>query len=73
MRSSSGGSGPAVLVLHEIPCLHPGVVDFARRLIAGGYTVYLPSLFGQPAAAANGREIARSIVQVCVARGLPYW
>lgn len=63
-----GGSGPAVLVLHEIPGLHPGVIDFARRLIAAGYTVYLPSLYGRPAAPANGREILRSIVQVCVAR-----
>ena len=63
-----GGSGPAVLVLHEIPGLHPGVVDFARRLIAAGYTVYLPSLFGRPAAPANGREILRSILRVCVAR-----
>jgi dienelactone hydrolase len=63
-----GGSGPAVLVLHEIPGLHPGVIDFARRLIAAGYTVYLPSLFGRPAAPAGGREIARSIVEVCVAR-----
>ena len=26
-----GGAGPAVLVLHEIPGLHPGVIDFARR------------------------------------------
>lgn len=63
-----GGSGPAMLVLHEIPGLHPGVIDFARRLIAAGYTVYLPSLFGRPAAPATGREITRSILQVCVAR-----
>jgi dienelactone hydrolase len=63
-----GGSGPAVLVLHEIPGLHPGVIDFARRLITAGYTVFLPSLFGRPAAPATGREIARSILQVCVAR-----
>ncbi|WP_277454281.1 dienelactone hydrolase family protein [Janibacter sp. DB-40] len=63
-----GGSGPAVLVLHEIPGLHPGVIDFARRLIAAGYTVYLPSLFGRPAAPATGREVLRSILQVCVAR-----
>ena len=63
-----GGSGPAVLVLHEIPGLHPGVIDFARRLIAADYTVYLPSLYGRPAAPANGREILRSIVQICVAR-----
>ena len=49
-----GGSGPAVLVLHEIPGLHPGVIDFARRLISAGYTVYLPSLFGRPVAPATG-------------------
>ena len=63
-----GGSGPAVLVLHEIPGLHPGVVDFARRLITAGYTVYLPSMFGRPAAPATGREIARTMLHVCVAR-----
>ena len=63
-----GGSGPAVLVLHEIPGLHPGVIDFARRLIAAGYTVYLPSLFGRPAAPATGRETVRSLLRVCVAR-----
>jgi dienelactone hydrolase len=63
-----GGSGPAVLVIHEIPGLHPGVIDFARRLIAAGYSVYLPSLYGRPAAPANGRKILRSILQVCVAR-----
>jgi dienelactone hydrolase len=63
-----GGAGPAVLVLHEIPGLDPDVIDFARRLIAAGYSVYLPSLYGRPAAAANGREIVRSILQVCVAR-----
>jgi len=63
-----GGSGPAVLVLHEIPGVHPGVIDFARRLIAAGYTVYLPSLFGRPAAPATGREVVQSILRVCVAR-----
>jgi len=30
--------------------------------------VYLPSLFGGPAAPATGREIVRSILRVCVAR-----
>ncbi|EKT76332.1 dienelactone hydrolase [Rhodococcus opacus M213] len=63
-----GGSGPPVLVLHEIPGLHPGVIDFARRLITAGYTVYLPSLFGRPGAPANGRESVHSILRVCVAR-----
>lgn len=63
-----GGSGPAVLVLHEIPGLDPGVIEFAGRLVAAGYTVYAPSLFGRPATPATGREIVRSILQVCVAR-----
>jgi Dienelactone hydrolase and related enzymes len=63
-----GGSGPAVLMLHEIPGLHQGVIDFARRLIVAGYSVYLPSLFGRPAAPATGREMMRSILRVCVAR-----
>jgi dienelactone hydrolase len=36
------GSGPAVIVIHEIPGIHPGMVSFAQRLIAAGYTVYLP-------------------------------
>jgi dienelactone hydrolase len=44
------GSGPAVVVVHEVPGIHPGVLDFARRLIAAGYRVYLPSLFGRPGA-----------------------
>jgi dienelactone hydrolase len=63
-----GGAGPAVLVLHEIPGLHPGVIELGRRLVDAGYSVYLPSLFGRPAAPPGGREIARSIVQVCVSR-----
>jgi dienelactone hydrolase len=55
-------------VIHETPGLDPGAIGFARRLIAAGYTVYLPSLFGRPATPATGREIVRSILRVCVAR-----
>ena len=62
------GVGPAVVVIHEIPGLHPGVIDFARRLVAAGYRVYLPSLFGQPGAPVSAGSMVRSIGQVCVAR-----
>ncbi len=62
------GSGPAVVVIHEIPDLHPGVIDFGRRLIDAGYTVYLPSLFGHPGDPATGGATVRSILRVCVAR-----
>jgi dienelactone hydrolase len=42
------GTGPGVIVIHEIPGLHPRVVEFADRLAEAGLTVYLPSLFGKP-------------------------
>jgi dienelactone hydrolase len=42
------GSGPAVIVIHEMPGLHPLVVRFADRLVAAGMTVFLPVLFGVP-------------------------
>ena len=42
------GSGPAVIVIHEIPGLHPLVIRFADRIVAAGMTVFLPVLFGEP-------------------------
>jgi dienelactone hydrolase len=62
------GSGPGVIVMHEIPGLHPGVVEFGRRLIGAGYTVYLPSLFGRPGEAASTGASVRSLLRVCIAR-----
>jgi dienelactone hydrolase len=62
------GAGPGVVVVHEIPGLHPGVVDFGRRLIDAGYTVYLPSLFGRPGEPPTTGALVRSIARGCVAR-----
>ena len=42
------GAGPAVIVVHEMPGLTPGVIAFGQRLIDAGYRAYLPSLFGRP-------------------------
>src|ERR1035437_8063688 len=39
-------SGRPVIILHEIFGLSPTVVDFARLLIAAGFKVYMPVLFG---------------------------
>ncbi len=62
------GTGPAVIVIHEMPGLHPGVTAFGQRLVDAGFTVYLPSLFGRPGAPFAGREMARSLLRVCVSR-----
>jgi dienelactone hydrolase len=63
-----GGSGPAVIVIHEAPGLHPGVVEFARRVIGEGFTVLLPSLFGVPGREMTAGYTARVMARVCVAR-----
>jgi dienelactone hydrolase len=68
-----GGSGPAVIVMHEIPGLYPEVVDFGRRLIEAGMSVYLPSLFGEPGRAYSRRYIATSLVRACVSREFSTW
>ncbi|HEY6276580.1 MAG TPA: dienelactone hydrolase family protein [Streptosporangiaceae bacterium] len=62
------GAGPAVVVIHEMPGLHPGVTAFGQRLVDAGYRVYLPSLFGQPGVLFGGRELLRTLPRVCVSR-----
>ena len=41
------GTGPGVLVMHEIPGITPRVEAFARRVADEGYTVFMPDLFGE--------------------------
>jgi dienelactone hydrolase len=62
------GTGPAVIVIHEIPGIHPGMLAFAQRLLAAGYTVYLPSLFGRPGEPFGAGPLLRSVLRVCVSR-----
>jgi dienelactone hydrolase len=40
------GSGPGVVVMHEIPGITPEVARFARRVADDGFTVFLPHMFG---------------------------
>lgn len=68
-----GGDGPAVVVMHEIPGLHPGVLDFARRLHALGLSTWLPSLVGEPGRPMTAAYTARSIARACVAREFSTW
>src|SRR5579864_3397754 len=43
----SCGSGPPVILLHELNGLSPGCIDFAAELAGAGFTVHMPLLFGQ--------------------------
>ncbi|HET6743659.1 MAG TPA: dienelactone hydrolase family protein, partial [Kribbella sp.] len=40
------GSGPAVVVMPEMPGISPDVARLARWVRDAGFTVFVPSLFG---------------------------
>ena len=68
------GSGPAVIVMHEMPGLHPGVVQFADRVAAAGMTVFCPSLFGRPGKpAGRAYALTTALGVICVRREFHVW
>ena len=62
------GSGPAVIVMTEMPCITPYVARFARWVRDAGFAVFMPSLFG-PDGVVPTRDIAmESFALPCVRR-----
>jgi dienelactone hydrolase len=62
------GSGPAVIVISEIPGITPAVADFARRLPPLGLTAVLPHIFGTPGRDMSAGHVLQSIGPACVSR-----
>jgi dienelactone hydrolase len=69
------GSGPAVIVLAELPGITPRVLGFADRLVEAGCTAVLPDLFGvagrEPLAGGTlrgGARDAATVVRACISR-----
>jgi len=62
------GTGPGVIVIHEIPGLTPAVIGFGEELVSAGYTVVMPHLFGEPERKMTPLSVATSLRQVCVSR-----
>src|SRR5512143_3631266 len=62
------GSGPAVVVVHEVPGITPQVAAFGRRVADAGFTAYLPSLFGTPGRELSAAYIATQMLRACIAR-----
>ncbi len=60
------GSGPGVIVIHELPGMTEEVIAFAEELVAAGYTVVMPQLFGTPGASMGVRTSLAAFAQVCV-------
>jgi dienelactone hydrolase len=62
------GSGPAVIVMAEMPGISPHVARFARWVREAGLTVYMPSLFGEDGAVAEAEYGARIFQRACVSQ-----
>jgi dienelactone hydrolase len=59
---------PPLLLLHELPGVAPGLLLFAERLLAAGFQVHIPHLFG----VVGQRQPLRNIVRLCVSREFAY-
>lgn len=62
------GTGPGVVVVHEIPGITPTVADFAATVVDAGFTVAMPLLVGDVGRPPSAGYLASSFARVCVSR-----
>ncbi|MES2960460.1 MAG: dienelactone hydrolase family protein, partial [Pseudomonadota bacterium] len=60
------GSGPAVIVMTEMPGISPHVARFSRWVRDAGFTVYMPSLFGKDGVIAPADEAVAVFKRTCI-------
>jgi dienelactone hydrolase len=65
-RVHVSGTGPAVIVMTEMPGISPQVARFARWVREAGFTVFMPSLFGRDGAVPTAEDGVREFKQACV-------
>ena len=62
------GEGPGVVLIPEMPGLHPGVLALGNHLVDNGFTVAAPSLFGTPGQPALGPGAVPVLLKGCVSK-----
>lgn len=62
------GTGPGVVVIHEIPGITPPVARFADSVVEAGFTVLLPHLFGEVGRPKTGGYTVAQVARACVSR-----
>lgn len=62
------GTGPVVIVVHEIPGITPAVERFANDVVSAGFTVVMPDLVGTPGKEVSGGYMMSSMLKVCISR-----
>lgn len=67
------GSGPGVIIIHEIPGITPKVQKFAEDVVAAGFTVVMPSLTGTPTEQKSLASILKVLPKVCISSEFNTW
>ncbi len=62
------GEGPGVVLIPEIPGIHPGVLALGNCLVDNGFSVASPSLFGEPGRPVSASYLVPTMARACVAR-----
>ncbi|MFM2079118.1 MAG: hypothetical protein RJA49_3008 [Actinomycetota bacterium] len=62
------GTGPGVVIVHEVPGITPKVTEFANEVVDAGFTVVMPSLVGTPGRDVSNGYALGSMSKVCVSR-----
>jgi dienelactone hydrolase len=62
------GTGPGVVIIHEVPGITPPVEAFATRVAAAGFTVFVPHLFGVPGKPLSIGYALGQMARACISR-----
>jgi dienelactone hydrolase len=62
------GTGPGIIVIHEVPNITPLVTKFADEVVDRGFTVVMPSLLGTPGRQPTTAVALGGILKVCIAK-----
>ena len=67
------GTGPGVVVVHEVPGITPADLRFAEEVVDRGFTVAMPDLVGTAGRAPSKGYLASSLARVCISREFSTW
>src|ERR1044071_4185018 len=62
------GTGPGIVIMHEIPGITPEVADFAGMVAKEGFTVFMPVMFGTPGKPKSTLYVVAEIARVCISK-----
>ena len=62
------GTGPGVVVMHEVPGISAEVLRFADKVAGAGFTVFMPHLFGPLGRKTNPVDRMFQLARVCISR-----